>query len=167
LRFCLRQRKSLTSVGGRFAEGVSGFTRLFCKQYLANASAFSGLRFGFGEFGTTRAEIESSEIGTSCAENRHHHSTASRCRHPLGTQCRTAIPVDGHCRAALVRTGLILCKTRNKVIAEYALRNIGTPVGIARYTTKLRDSLPAELKGSLPGPQDIEAEMKSDESKDK
>jgi hypothetical protein len=62
---------------------------------------------------------------------------------------------------------LILCKTRNKVIAEYALRNIGTPVGIARYTTKLRDSLPAELKGSLPGPQDIEAEMKSDESKDK
>lgn len=63
--------------------------------------------------------------------------------------------------------GLILCKTRNKVIAEYALRNIGTPVGIARYTTKLRDSLPAELKGSLPSPQDIEAEMKSDESKDK
>jgi len=63
--------------------------------------------------------------------------------------------------------GLILCKTRNKVIAEYALRNIGTPMGIARYTTKLRDSLPAELKGSLPSPQDIEAEMKSDESKDK
>lgn len=63
--------------------------------------------------------------------------------------------------------GLILCKTRNKVIAEYALRNIGTPVGIARYTTKLRASLPAELRGSLPSPQDIEAEMKSDESKDK
>jgi predicted nuclease of restriction endonuclease-like (RecB) superfamily len=63
--------------------------------------------------------------------------------------------------------GLILCKTRNKVIAEYALRNIGTPVGIARNTTKLRDSLPAELKGSLPSPQDIEAEMKSDQSKDK
>ena len=63
--------------------------------------------------------------------------------------------------------GLILCKTRNKVIAEYALRNIATPVGIAGYTTKLRDSLPAELKGSLPSPQDIEAEMRSDESKDK
>lgn len=63
--------------------------------------------------------------------------------------------------------GLILCKTRNKVIAEYALRNISAPVGIARYTTKLRDSLPAELKGSLPSPQDIEAEMKPNESKDK
>jgi predicted nuclease of restriction endonuclease-like (RecB) superfamily len=61
--------------------------------------------------------------------------------------------------------GLILCKTRNKVIAEYALRNIGTPMGIARYTTKLRESLPAELKGSLPSPQEIEAELKSDESK--
>lgn len=60
--------------------------------------------------------------------------------------------------------GLILCKTRNKVIAEYALRNTGAPMGIARYTTKLRDSLPADLKGSLPSPQDIEAEMKSDEA---
>ncbi len=28
--------------------------------------------------------------------------------------------------------GLILCKTRNKVIAEYALRNLATPIGVAR-----------------------------------
>jgi hypothetical protein len=61
--------------------------------------------------------------------------------------------------------GLILCKTRSKVVAEYALRNIGTPMGVARYTTKLRESLPAELKGSLPSPKEIEAEFKTDESK--
>jgi predicted nuclease of restriction endonuclease-like (RecB) superfamily len=60
--------------------------------------------------------------------------------------------------------GLILCKTRSSIIAEYALRNIGTPMGIARYTTKLRESFPADLKGSLPSPKEIEAELKSDGS---
>jgi predicted nuclease of restriction endonuclease-like (RecB) superfamily len=59
--------------------------------------------------------------------------------------------------------GLILCKTRSKVIAEYALRNLTTPVGVTRYTTKLLDSLPAELKDSLPSPEDIEAELVSSE----
>jgi predicted nuclease of restriction endonuclease-like (RecB) superfamily len=61
--------------------------------------------------------------------------------------------------------GLILCKTRSKVIAEYALRNLTTPVGVTRYTTKLLDSLPAELKDSLPSPEDIEAELVSSEGK--
>jgi predicted nuclease of restriction endonuclease-like (RecB) superfamily len=56
--------------------------------------------------------------------------------------------------------GLILCKTRSKVVAEYALRNVGTPMGVARYITKLRESLPAELKGSLPSPKEIEADLR-------
>jgi predicted nuclease of restriction endonuclease-like (RecB) superfamily len=58
--------------------------------------------------------------------------------------------------------GLILCKTRSKVIAEYALRNVTTPMGVLRYTTKLVESLPADLKGALPSPKEIEAELKSD-----
>lgn len=57
--------------------------------------------------------------------------------------------------------GLILCKTRSRVIAEYALRNLATPVGVAHYTTKLVDSLPAQLKDSLPSPEAIEAELES------
>jgi predicted nuclease of restriction endonuclease-like (RecB) superfamily len=61
--------------------------------------------------------------------------------------------------------GLILCRTRSKVVAEYALRNVGTPMGIARYTTQLVDSLPAEFKGSLPSPKELEAELGSDEPK--
>jgi hypothetical protein len=61
--------------------------------------------------------------------------------------------------------GLILCKTRSRVIAEYALRNVSTPVGVARYTTKLMESLPAELKGSLPSPDAIEAELESQDQK--
>jgi predicted nuclease of restriction endonuclease-like (RecB) superfamily len=56
--------------------------------------------------------------------------------------------------------GLILCKTRNKIIAEYALRDLAKPVGVARYVTRLVEKLPAKLKGVLPAPQDIEAELR-------
>jgi predicted nuclease of restriction endonuclease-like (RecB) superfamily len=61
--------------------------------------------------------------------------------------------------------GLILCKTRSKVVAEYALRNLATPVGVARYTTKLVESLPAEFQGSLPSPKEIEAELQTQQLK--
>jgi predicted nuclease of restriction endonuclease-like (RecB) superfamily len=58
--------------------------------------------------------------------------------------------------------GLILCKTRSKVIAEYALRNVGKPMGVARYTTRLREALPNDLKGSLPTPKQLEDELAFD-----
>lgn len=61
--------------------------------------------------------------------------------------------------------GLILCKTRSEIVAEYALRNLAAPVGVARYTTKLVESLPAELQGALPSPKEIEAELQSQQSK--
>ncbi len=48
---------------------------------------------------------------------------------------------------------------------EYALRNLATPVGVARYTTKLVESLPAEFRGTLPSPKEIEAELQSQQSK--
>ena len=55
--------------------------------------------------------------------------------------------------------GLILCKARSKVVAEYALRDLAKPVGVARYVTKLVESLPASLKGSLPTIEQLEAEL--------
>jgi predicted nuclease of restriction endonuclease-like (RecB) superfamily len=55
--------------------------------------------------------------------------------------------------------GLILCKTRKKTIAEYALRDLAKPVGVARYVTKLVESLPKQLAGSLPSIEQIEAEL--------
>ena len=55
--------------------------------------------------------------------------------------------------------GIILCKTRNKVIAEYALRDLEKPVGVARYVTQLVEVLPEELKGSLPSIEEIEHEL--------
>jgi len=53
--------------------------------------------------------------------------------------------------------GLLLCKTKDNVTAEYALRNISSPIGVAEYTTKLVEKLPKELKGSLPTIEEIEA----------
>ncbi|MCE9554598.1 MAG: PDDEXK nuclease domain-containing protein [Planctomycetes bacterium] len=55
--------------------------------------------------------------------------------------------------------GLILCKTRSRVIAEYALRHLQRPVGVARYVTKLIERLPGELADKLPTVQQIEREL--------
>ncbi len=55
--------------------------------------------------------------------------------------------------------GLILCKSRKRTVAEYALRDLAKPVGVARYVTKLVASLPADLQGSLPTIEQLEAEL--------
>ncbi len=54
---------------------------------------------------------------------------------------------------------LILCQKRNRIVAEYALRDLAKPVGVTRYTTRLVETLPANLKGALPVPRNIEAEL--------
>lgn len=53
--------------------------------------------------------------------------------------------------------GLLLCKSKNKVVAEYALGDKSQPMGIAEY--KLVESLPAELQTSLPSIEQIEREL--------
>ena len=53
--------------------------------------------------------------------------------------------------------GLLLCKTKNKVVAEYALGDRTQPIGVAEY--KLLESLPAELQTSLPSIEQIEREL--------
>lgn len=55
--------------------------------------------------------------------------------------------------------GLLLCKTKNKFVAEYALRDINKPIGISEYETKIMESLPEDLKGSLPTIEEIEKEL--------
>ena len=54
--------------------------------------------------------------------------------------------------------GLLLCKSKNKVVAEYALRDKTQPIGVAEY--QLIESLPAELQTSLPSIEQIENELK-------
>lgn len=53
--------------------------------------------------------------------------------------------------------GLLLCKSKNKVVAEYALGDKSQPMGIAEY--KLLESLPEELQTSLPSIEQIEREL--------
>lgn len=55
--------------------------------------------------------------------------------------------------------GLLICKTKNKVKVEYALRDINKPIGVAEYETKIFKSLPKKLQSSLPTIQEIEAEL--------
>lgn len=58
--------------------------------------------------------------------------------------------------------GILLCKTRNKVKAEYAFRHINRPMGVVEYETMLTKALPEELKSSLPTIKEIEEELKQD-----
>jgi predicted nuclease of restriction endonuclease-like (RecB) superfamily len=60
--------------------------------------------------------------------------------------------------------GLLLCKSKNKIVAEYALGDKSQPMGIAEY--KLLDSLPAELQSSLPSIGDIEQALAGDNAVD-
>ncbi len=49
--------------------------------------------------------------------------------------------------------GIILCKSKDKTIVEYALRESNKPIGIATY--KLFSTLPQELKNQLTAPEQV------------
>ncbi len=53
--------------------------------------------------------------------------------------------------------GILLCKGKDKLVAEYALSDIHKPIGVSEY--ELTRSLPENLKGSLPSIEEIEWEM--------
>jgi predicted nuclease of restriction endonuclease-like (RecB) superfamily len=53
--------------------------------------------------------------------------------------------------------GIILCKTKERIVAEYALRDINQPIGISEY--RLAESLPEKLQGSLPTIEELEIEL--------
>jgi len=56
--------------------------------------------------------------------------------------------------------GLILCQTKDRILAEYTLRDIHKPIGISDY--ELTRALPDSLKSSLPTVEEIEAELKGE-----
>jgi predicted nuclease of restriction endonuclease-like (RecB) superfamily len=60
--------------------------------------------------------------------------------------------------------GLILCRSKNRVIAEYALRDLTKPIGVSGYVTKLVDSLPKSLKGAVPSVAELEKGLASDKT---
>ena len=52
---------------------------------------------------------------------------------------------------------ILLCKSKNEVVAEYALRGIDHPMGIADF--KLSKAIPEELKSTLPSIEGLEKEL--------
>jgi predicted nuclease of restriction endonuclease-like (RecB) superfamily len=53
--------------------------------------------------------------------------------------------------------GLILCRSKEGIVVEYALRDIGKPMGIAAF--RLTESLPDSLKSTLPSIEELESEL--------
>ena len=55
--------------------------------------------------------------------------------------------------------GLLLCRGKNELVVEYALRDQRRPMGVADWETQLVEKLPESLKGSLPSIEEIEAAL--------
>ncbi len=54
--------------------------------------------------------------------------------------------------------GLILCKTKNNVLAEYALRDMSKPIGLSEY--RIDKAIPENIKSELPTIEELEAYLK-------
>ena len=67
--------------------------------------------------------------------------------------------VDGEIKGARDNPtiGILICRSKNDTVVEYALKNINSPIGISEY--QLTKILPDNLKSSLPTIEEIEAEL--------
>ena len=54
--------------------------------------------------------------------------------------------------------GLLLCKSKNDLVAEYALKDMSKPIGVSEY--KIISSLPEDLEKQLPSVEDIQKRIK-------
>lgn len=55
--------------------------------------------------------------------------------------------------------GIILCRSKNKVIAEYSLRDMYKPIGVSTY--QLKDNLPEFVQDNLPTIEQLESELET------
>jgi hypothetical protein len=55
--------------------------------------------------------------------------------------------------------GLVLCKTKKHLTVEYALRDMGKPIGVSEWRARIVASLPEQLQGSLPTIEELENEL--------
>lgn len=66
-------------------------------------------------------------------------------------------PVRLHHPTDTFTIGIILCKTRSRVIVEYTLRDQNRPIGVSEF--RLGQALPAELQSGLPTVEQLEAQL--------
>jgi len=62
--------------------------------------------------------------------------------------------------------GLLLCRNKNQVVAEYALKGFKAPIGVAEWTDAINNSLPDEFRSALPSVAELEAELTSPAAED-
>ncbi|MFH5877718.1 PDDEXK nuclease domain-containing protein [Arthrobacter sp. NA-172] len=55
--------------------------------------------------------------------------------------------------------GLLLCKSKDSLVAEYALRTTSMPIGVSEWKTEIMESMPEEFASSLPSVELLEAEL--------
>lgn len=55
--------------------------------------------------------------------------------------------------------GLLLCRSKDRIVVEYALRDLKKPIGVAGWETRIVEELPKDLRGSLPTVEEIEAAL--------
>lgn len=55
--------------------------------------------------------------------------------------------------------GILLCKSKDRIEVEYALRDINKPMGISEY--RLTDAIPENFKTKLPSIEEIESELEN------
>ena len=53
--------------------------------------------------------------------------------------------------------GIIICKSKNRTVVEYALNNCDKPIGVATY--QIHDTLPEQMKNLLPSPEEIKERL--------
>lgn len=53
--------------------------------------------------------------------------------------------------------GLLLCKSKNNLVAEYSLKDMSKPIGISEY--KITSNLPEELERQMPSVEDIQSRI--------
>ncbi|ETR66285.1 MAG: hypothetical protein OMM_13000 [Candidatus Magnetoglobus multicellularis str. Araruama] len=67
--------------------------------------------------------------------------------------------IDGEIKTELDNPtiGILICKSKNNTVVEYALNRVESPIGVSEYT--ITKNLPDELKDTLPTIEEIEAEL--------
>lgn len=58
--------------------------------------------------------------------------------------------------------GILLCKSSDRLMVEYALRDVSKPIGVAGY--QIVEALPEQLEGNLPTVEQLEEELGESES---
>ena len=53
--------------------------------------------------------------------------------------------------------GIIVCKSKNRMLVEYTLKSVNSPIGVATY--EVTQTLPKDMKKYLPSPKELEEKL--------